>query len=74
MPRPPRPAPEPLQVNAARVILACTAVWFVAFLVLLFFTGPLADSGRLTWLWTALAGWVLGLLGLSLAVRQQRHH
>lgn len=72
MPRPLRPAPEPLDVNATTVITAGTAVWFVAFIVLLFFTGQLADAGHLVWLWTALAGWLLGLLGLWIAVRQQR--
>ncbi|MBA3417532.1 MAG: DUF2530 domain-containing protein [Geodermatophilaceae bacterium] len=72
MPRPLRPAPEPLDVNATTVIVAGTAAWFTAFVVLLFFAGRLADAGQLVWMWTALAGWVLGLLGLWIAVRQQR--
>ena len=66
-----RAAPEPLQIDAGRVILAGTAVWFVAFLVLLALSGRLAAAGELVWLWTCLAGWVLGLLGWLLARRQQ---
>ncbi len=72
MPRPMRPAPEPLPVNASTVIVIGTALWCAGFVVLLFFAGRLADGGRLVWLWTALAGWVLGLLGLWIAARQQR--
>lgn len=72
MPRSLRPAPEPLDVNATTVIVIGTVAWFVGFAVLLFFAGRLADDGRLVWLWTALAGGVLGLLGLWIATRQQR--
>ncbi len=72
MPRPLRPAPEPLDVNATTVIVAGVAAWFIAFVVLLLFAGRLADAGQLVWLWTALAGWLLGLLGLWIAGRQQR--
>ncbi|MBA2555413.1 MAG: DUF2530 domain-containing protein [Geodermatophilaceae bacterium] len=72
MPRPLRPSPEPLAVNATTIIVAGTAAWFIAFVVLLFFAGSLSDNGDLVWLWTALAGWVLGLAGLWIAVRQQR--
>lgn len=72
MPRPLRPAPEPLDVNAAKVIVIGTAGFLVAFVALLPFSGRLADAGQLVWLWSALAGWVLGLLGLWIAIRQQR--
>lgn len=72
MPRPLRPAPEPLDVNPTTVIVAGTAAWFVAFVVLLVFAGQLGGGGQLVWLWTALAGWVLGLLGLWISVRQRR--
>lgn len=71
MPRPSRPAPEPLDVSVAAVIVAGTALWFVAFVVLLFFVDRLSDAGNLAWLWTCLAGGLLGLLGLALAIRQR---
>jgi Mg2+ and Co2+ transporter CorA len=40
-----------------------TALWGVAFLVLLPLHGRLSDSGRGWWLWVCLAGFGLGLLG-----------
>ena len=52
-----------------RLTLIGTALWFVAFLVLLPMRGRLADAGHEIWLWTCLAGWVLGLIGLPLAMR-----
>lgn len=69
MARPWRPAPEPLDVDSTRVILAGTALWFVGFAVLLFV--DVGDDRR--WLWTCVAGFVLGLMGLALSVRQRRH-
>ena len=62
---------EPLDVNAARVVGGGSAVWFVLFLVLLVFHDRLADDGHLVWLWTSLAGWILGLLGTWLCIRQR---
>lgn len=72
MPRPWRPVPEPLDVDANRIIIAGTVLWFVGFLVLVVFVGRLRDADALVWLWTCLAGWVLGLLGLYVAIRQRR--
>jgi len=71
MPRPDRPAPEPLDVDAARVVAVGTLLWFVGFLVLLPFRTRLADSGHEIWLWTCLAGTGLGLMGLPLCLRQR---
>ncbi|HEX5494175.1 MAG TPA: DUF2530 domain-containing protein [Mycobacteriales bacterium] len=67
----PRPAPEPFDVDVVSVVMAGTAVWFVAFVVLLPFHGRLAGAGHGDWLWTSLAGWTLGLLGILVA-RAQR--
>ena len=70
-PTPPgtHPAPPPLEANTVRLVLVGTALWFVAFLVLLPMRGRLTDDGHSIWLWTCLAGWVLGLIGLPLAMR-----
>jgi hypothetical protein len=65
----PRPAPEPLEADTVRIMLIGTALWFAGFLVLLPFRGRLADDGHEVWLWTCLAGGLLGLLGLVLATR-----
>jgi hypothetical protein len=72
VPTPPaRPAPEPLDVDAARIVAGGTVLWFVAFLVLLPLHGRLVAHGHELWLWTCLAGVGLGLLGLPLCLRQR---
>jgi MFS family permease len=55
-----------LAVNARKVVLLGTAAFFIAFLVLLPFWSWLSDHGHRVWLWTALAGWILGLAALPL--------
>jgi len=55
-----------LKVNARRVILLGTGLFFLAFLALLPFWTWLGTHDHRVWLWTALAGWVLGLLSLPL--------
>ena len=63
--------PEPMQVDSRRVVLIGTALWFVAFVVLLPFYDWLGQHDHRIWLWTCLAGWILGLIGLPL-VRKHR--
>jgi hypothetical protein len=46
-----------------------TAAWAVAGLVLLGFRGWLADHGHTGWLWTCLAGVLLGLVGTAFMIR-----
>ncbi|MFD0740832.1 DUF2530 domain-containing protein [Phytohabitans flavus] len=54
--------------------VAGTAGWAVAGLVLLvFFRGWLEDNGHTDWLWTCLAGFLLGFVGLVVMVRHDRH-
>jgi hypothetical protein len=55
-----------LHVNARSVLLVGTALFAVAFLALLPFWAWLGTHGHRVWLWTALAGAVLGLLALPL--------
>jgi len=64
-----RPTPPPLEADTVKIVIIGTALWFVGFLVLLPFRGRLADDGHEVWLWTCLAGGLLGLLGLFLAIR-----
>ena len=66
-----RPVPEPLDVDAVRVVAAGTVLFLVAFLVLLTFRGRLAEAGREEWIWTCLAGVVLGAVGIPVTVRQR---
>jgi hypothetical protein len=70
--RPPRPTPEPLDLDAVRVVSAGTVLWALAGLALLAFgRGWLADHDRLWWLWTCAAATALGVLG-TLYCRRRR--
>ena len=67
--------PEPLQpppVDSARVIGIGTAIWFVAFVALLPWWNWLDQHDHQVWLWTCLAGWLLGLAGLVVLARHKR--
>ena len=61
MPRPAKQAPPPLRVDTVRVVLAGTAVWVVALVVLLL----LGDRVDRMWTWTCVAGIALAFVGLG---------
>jgi hypothetical protein len=61
VPRPAKQAPPPLRVDTARVVLAGTAVWVVALVVLLL----LGDRVDRMWTWTCVAGIALAGVGLG---------
>ena len=63
---------EPLDVDGVRTVAVGTALWALAFVLLLPFYGRLADSGRLWWLWTCAAGFGLGILGWDYCRRRRR--
>ena len=65
----PLPAERMLVVNAWPVLAVGTSLFFVAFLALLPFWTWLGAHGHRVWLWTALAGTVLGLLAIPLVRR-----
>ena len=62
VPRPAKQAPPPLRVDIFRVVLAGTALWVVALVVLL----VLGDRVDRVWTWTCVAALVLAVLGLGL--------
>jgi hypothetical protein len=57
------PPIAPLDVDGLRTMAVGTALWGLAFLVLLPFAGRLHASGHLWLLWTCLAGFGGGLVG-----------
>jgi Protein of unknown function (DUF2530) len=67
-----RPDPEPLRTNDRTTVLAGIGLWAVALVVTLVLHGRLEDEGRGWWTWTALAGIVLGGLGLDYLRRHGR--
>jgi len=62
VPGPTKQAPPPLQVDTARVVLAGTALWTVALVVLLL----LGDRVDRMWTWTCVAAIGLAFLGLGI--------
>jgi Protein of unknown function (DUF2530) len=68
---PRRPDPEPLESDDVRIVALGTAMWLVALLAALVLHGRLDDHGNGDWVWIALAGAFLGLVGLRY-VRRRR--
>lgn len=64
--------PPAVQMNARRIVAVGTGLFFVAFVVLLPFYGWLGAHDHRLWLWTCLAGWVLGLVGEVLMIKHRR--
>lgn len=64
-------AVHPLDVTGVRTIGVGVVLWIVAFVALLPFYSTLQDHGRGWWLWTCLAGFGLGLLGLEYCRRRR---
>lgn len=62
----------PLDVTGVRTVLVGSIIWLVGFIALLPFQATLADHGRGWWLWTCLAGFGLGLLGLEYCRRRRQ--
>ena len=63
--------PPEVRINARRIVAAGTALWFLAFVVLLPFWGWLGRHDHRIWFWTCLAGGVLGLIGWSIMLRHR---
>lgn len=66
----PPPLP-PIRTGVAYIVVPGTAVWFIAFVVLLFAVDFLRAHDAMIWLWTCLAGWLLGLVGLGIFAWQR---
>ena len=56
--------PEPVNVNAKKVVLIGTVLWVLVFVILLALYPTLADAGLEWWLHTAGVGVGLGVVGL----------
>jgi hypothetical protein len=63
--------PPAVVMNTRRIVAVGTAVWFVAFVALLPFYGWLGRHDHRIWLWTCLAGWLLGLAGYAIMLRHR---
>lgn len=65
------PAPPPLEANDQLVTSVITAGWAVALVVLLVLRDQIPPAER-WWIWTCVAGVVMGLFGLWYVPRMKR--
>jgi hypothetical protein len=63
--------PPAVQIRSGPIALSGTALFLIAFLALVPFYGWLGEHGHRIWLWTALAGFVEGVLGTLLTYRHR---
>jgi hypothetical protein len=68
-----KPKVLPLDPPMTLFAVGGIVIWAVLGLVLLAFRGWLSDHGHTNWLWTCVAGVLLGLPGLYLMIRHDRH-
>lgn len=61
-----------METNDVLIVTVGTALFAVAFIVLLAFRTSLERSGHGRWPWIALSGALLGLVGLVYCVRRQQ--
>lgn len=64
--------PPAADTDARPVVLIGSALFFLGFLALLFCYGWLGEHHHRVWLWTCLAGWILGLVGWALMSKHRR--
>ncbi|HZZ96387.1 MAG TPA: DUF2530 domain-containing protein [Jatrophihabitantaceae bacterium] len=67
-----RKRPAAVQSDPRPIVVVGTALFFVAFVALLPFYSWLGEHHHRDWLWTALAGWLLGFVGWALLRRHRR--
>lgn len=65
------PLPAVRGAGLAHVLIPGTGLWLVALVVLLFMIPTLRAQDHMLWLWTALAGWLLGFVGLAIYAWQR---
>ncbi|WP_293784394.1 DUF2530 domain-containing protein [uncultured Aeromicrobium sp.] len=62
---------QPMDVDGVRTMTVGTILWAVAAIALLPFWGTLREDGNQWWLWSALAGFGLGLIGIEYCRRRR---
>jgi hypothetical protein len=62
---------QPLDLTGVRTVTVGAILWLVAFFALLPFYSTLEENDHGWWLWTCIAGFGLGLLGLEYCRRRR---
>lgn len=62
----------PLDVDAVRTVQVGTVLWGVALVGTLVVRDRLVEDGREWWIWTCVAGVLLGLAGIVITTRRRR--
>ncbi len=62
---------EPMDVDGVRTMTVGTVLWGVVAVALIPFLGTLSEGQRTWWMWTALAGLGLGLIGIEYCRRRR---
>jgi hypothetical protein len=63
--------PQPVDVDGVAIVTVGTILWAIAFVALLPFRSRLADHNVGWWLWTCLAGVLMGLWGINYCRRRR---
>jgi hypothetical protein len=67
------PDPEPVRTDDRKALLAGIIVWVLVLAALVLFIDPLREAGNGWWLWAAISGIAIGLLGLvNVHLRHER--
>ena len=67
-----RPDPAPARTDARKAYFVGSVAWLVALVVVLVFRAELAANGLGWWLWCAIIGLGLGLIGLVVVQFRRR--
>lgn len=62
---------EPMDVDGVRTMTVGTILWGIVTVAMLPFLGNLESAGRTWWIWTAIAGFGLGLIGVEYCRRRR---
>jgi hypothetical protein len=67
----PKPQIAPLDVDGAGAVAVGTALWAIAFVVLLLFRQQLEEADATWWLAVAATGFAFGLAGIAFTMRRR---
>jgi hypothetical protein len=63
---------KPLEVNGITAVTMGTLAWTIILIVLLFSRSWLTETNRTNWIWIAVSGIILGLLGYRYSTRRAK--